>query len=144
MSLPILPSATAASAVARRTSARVRARSSAASMAPCSPTGTRRPLFPGINQKRAKVFTLDFMQGREAHSYLREHDPWRHGPRPDEAHSGAPSEQRKVRQRTVPRRRRVWSALRVRRIKSEKGVGTGQIKKRVRGPYLRVFAAARP
>ena len=69
------------------------------------------------------------MRGRETHSYLSEHDPRRHGSRPDKAHSGAPSEQRKVRQRTLPRCRRVWSALRVRRIKSEKGVGTGQIKK---------------
>ena len=38
-----------------------------------------------------------------------------------------PSERRKLRQRTIPRR--IWSTLPVRRIKSEKAVGTRQTKK---------------
>ena len=48
--------------------------------------------------------------------------------------------QRKFRQRTIPRR--IWSALPVRRIKSEQAIGTRK-QKRERGPHLGVYATAR-
>ena len=51
-----------------------------------------------------------------------------------------PSKQRKFRQRTIPRR--IWSALPVRRIKSEQAIGTRK-QKRERGPHLGVYATAR-